>query len=370
MLVFAREAISRGYLVDLVVCIRSGVLEDLVPPGVRVIDLGRQRVSLVLPRLVRYLKDNRPAVLFSTIMHANVTAAIAGRLAGGRTPVIVRESNAPISEPKRTLSRRLTYKMLPRTYKLARAVIAVSEGVAKELRAIDHDLASLVRVIGTPVVSDDMMRLAEQEPAHPWFRPGEVPVILAAARLQAHKGFLALIRAFAVLRRSHEVRLVILGEGPERKNLEAEIARLELRSDVSLPGFFQNPFSFMKRARAFVLSSEYEGLPNVLIQAMAFGTPVVATDCNCGPAEILAGGTYGQLVPVGDVDAMAQALGRALGLPASEQARLSVLQRYSAERVTTEYLRLAGLPERVKAAVPESQERLLVDIASPVEVKE
>ncbi len=369
MLVFVREALSRGYLVDLVVCIRSGVLEDLVPYGARLVDLGRHRVSLVLPRLVKYLKDNRPAVLFSTIMHANVTAAIAGRLAGVETPVIVRESNAPVSEPKRTLSRLLTYKMLPYTYRWARAIIAVSEGVARELREIDHGLAPLVKVIGTPVISDDMLRQGEEQPLHPWFRSGEPPVILAAARLQAHKGFLTLIRAFAVFRRSHVARLVILGEGPERKTLEAEIARLGLDSEVSLPGFFPNPFSFMKRARTFVLSSEYEGLPNVLIQAMALGTPVVATDCNCGPAEILAGGAFGELVPVGNVDAMAQALGRSLTPRASEEARLSVLQRYSAERVTTEYLRLAGLPERVKSALPISLERLLVDTSSVVDAK-
>jgi glycosyltransferase involved in cell wall biosynthesis len=160
-----------------------------------------------------------------------------------------------------------------------------------------------------------------------------------------------------------------LGEGPERKTLEAEIARLGLDSEVALPGFFQNPFSFMKRARTFVLSSEYEGLPNVLIQAMAFGTPVVATDCNCGPAEILAGGAFGELVPVGDVEAMAQALGRSLSLGASEEARLSVLERYSAERVTTEYLRLAGLPERVRSALPSSLERLLVNTSSAADAQ-
>jgi glycosyltransferase involved in cell wall biosynthesis len=259
--------------------------------------------------------------------------------------------------------------MLPRTYKLARAVIAVSEGVATELRAIDSALSPLVKVIGTPVISDEMIQLGEEEPAHPWFRSGEPPVVLAAARLQAHKGFLTLIRAFAVFRRSHTARLVILGEGPERKTLEAEIARLGLDSEVSLPGFFQNPFAFMKRARVFVLSSEYEGLPNVLIQAMALGTPVVATDCNCGPAEILAGGALGELVPVGNVDAMAEALGRSIGLRGSEEARLSVLKRYSAERVTTEYLRLAGLPERVKSVLPESLERLRVDSASLIEAK-
>jgi glycosyltransferase involved in cell wall biosynthesis len=351
MLVFAREAVARGYRVDLVVNINSGSLSGLVPAGVRLVDLDRRRVSLALLRLVKYLRNNRPEVLFSTIMHANVTAAIAGRLARVGTPVIVRESNAPVSEPKHTFSRLLTYKMLPYTYTWARAIIAVSEGVASELRAVDQRLSTLIKVVGTPVISDEVLRLGEQQPGHPWFRAGEPPVILGAARLQAHKGFLTLIRAFAKFRRSHVARLMILGEGPERRTLESEVERLGLVSEVSLPGFFQNPFAYMKRARVFVLSSEYEGLPNVLIQAMAFGTPIVATDCNCGPAEILAGGAHGQLVPVGDIDRMAEALARALYLPRSDEARRSVLERYSAARVTTEYLRLAGLPERIKSNV-------------------
>jgi glycosyltransferase involved in cell wall biosynthesis len=245
--------------------------------------------------------------------------------------------------------------MLPRTYKWARAIIAVSEGVARELREIDRGLSPLIKVIGTPVISDEMLRLAEEQPDHPWFRTGEPPVILGAARLQAHKGFLTLVRAFAKVRRSRSARLVILGEGPERKNLEAEIMRLGIVSDVSLPGFCHNPFAYMKRARAFALSSEYEGLPNVLIQAMAFGIPVVSTDCNCGPAEILAGGAYGTLVRVGDVDAMAAALGHALDACPSEEACRSVFDRYSAGRVATAYLRLAGLPDTLKKVAPERE---------------
>jgi len=346
MLVFASEALTRGYRVDLVVCSSAGVLKELVPTGARLIDLKCSRVSFALPGLLQYLRNERPAALFSTIMHTNVIAALAARLSGSGTTLVVRESNAPISEPKGSISRMLTYRLLPFTYRWADAVIAVSHGVAGELKAIRATLSPLIQVIGTPVISDQMLRLGDEQPLHPWFQPGELPVILGAARLQAHKGFRTLIQAFAKFRRRHTARLVILGEGPERERLEAEVMRLGLHSAVSLPGFTPNPFACMRRARIFALSSEYEGLPNVLIQAMAFGTPVVATDCRCGPSEILAGGRYGELVPVGDVDAMAEALEHAFLRAGSEEGRQSVLTRYSVASVTTAYLKAARLPER------------------------
>lgn len=343
MLMFGRELIRRGFEVDLVVGLREGGLQDLVPDGVQVISLGASRLSHGMMTLVRYLRRRRPAALYSTITNANVIAALAGRLSQTCTRVIVRQSNVPLSEPKTTWRRRLAARMLPSTYRLTHGIIAVSEGVASELRVMGPQLSNRIRVIPTPVISDEVLRLGDETAPHPWLQDGGVPVVLAAARLEPQKGLHTLLNAFAKLRLRRSARLVIIGEGDERASLEREVRALALEADVSLPGFQPNPYGFMSRANAFVLASEFEGLPNVLIQAMAFGTPVVATDCKSGPREILHDGRLGRLVPVGDAEAIASALEAALDTPRQDATALLIRERYGAARAAGEYLELAGL---------------------------
>jgi hypothetical protein len=189
MLLFAQELLRRGYAVDLVVTQRNGPLAEIIPVGVTLFDLNQTRTSKALPELVRYLRNRRPRALYSTIVHANVIAVMAGILARLKTPIIIRESNAPVSEPKATWSRWVTIKLVPWTYRWATGFIAVSEGVADELTAIDPHLAKTIKAIHSPVVSQELFNLAEEPLIHPWFQPGEPPFILAVARLQAHKGF-------------------------------------------------------------------------------------------------------------------------------------------------------------------------------------
>jgi len=174
---------------------------------------------------------------------------------------------------------------------------------------------------------------------HPWFQPNQPPVILGVGRHHFQKGFDTLLRAFARVRQQMPARLVILGEGPERPNLERLAAELGVAADVDLPGFDPNPFRYMRWAGVFVLSSRYEGLPNVLIQALACGCPVVSTDCPSGPSEILDGGRYGALVPVDDVEAMAQAIVRAL-LGQVAPAPAEWLEQFRVEAVAEQYLRV------------------------------
>lgn len=344
MLIFAGELSRRGYRVDFVATKAAGPLVSLVPSGVRVVDLAQERTFRALPKLVDYIRRERPAVMFSSVMHVNVISCIATKLAGVETATIVRESNAPVSEPKRTLSRWLTFKLLPWTYPWAKGIIAVSSGVASELVSIRSKLESLVKVCPTPVVSDEMLELGDRPIDHPWFRAGEPPVVLAAARLQPHKGFSTLLRAFADLREERHLRLMILGEGPERARLEEEARNLGVSEDVALPGFVTNPFPFMRRASAFVLCSEYEGLPNVLIQALAFGTPCVATDCPSGPAEILLNGRFGSLVPVGSRAALKEGIADALRSGRRPDAAESMRERFGVEAAASMYLEVAGLP--------------------------
>src|SRR5262249_37227290 len=148
--------------------------------------------------------------------------------------------------------------------------------------------------------------------SHPWFAPGSLPVILGVGRLTWQKDFPTLIKAFALVRSRQPARLLILGEGEKRLELETIVKELGLAADVCLPGYVDNPFAYMHRCSAFVLSSASEGLPNSLIEAMACGAPVISTDCASGTAEILENGRYGPLVPVGDVEAMATAISATL----------------------------------------------------------
>jgi len=156
---------------------------------------------------------------------------------------------------------------------------------------------------------------AGQPLAHPWFAPGQPPVLLGVGRLHVQKDFPNLLRAFAIIRTQRPIRLVILGEGELRSELETLAKKLDVSEDVAFPGFVDNPYTWMLRSAVFVLSSTYEGLANVLIEAMATGTSVVSTDCPSGPAEILEGGKWGRLVLVEDPGALAQAIIKTLDTP-------------------------------------------------------
>ena len=172
-----------------------------------------------------------------------------------------------------------------------------------------------IRVVYNPVVSQRMIDMAREPLDHPWFCPGAPPVVLAVGRLTAAKDYPALIRAFASARSERDMRLMILGNGEERPRLESLVAELGLGDCVSLPGFAANPYAYMEKAAVFALSSISEALPTGLIEALAVGVPIVATDCPSGPREVLQDGRFGALVPVGNAAALARAILDALGAP-------------------------------------------------------
>jgi glycosyltransferase involved in cell wall biosynthesis len=240
----------------------------------------------------------------------------------------------------------VTRRLIPLAYPKASSVIAVSEGVRAELISLQPALSERIKVLPTPVLSPDVRRQGEQVPPHPWFAERRAPVILSAGRLERHKGMFELVRAFAAVRKWRDAKMIIIGEGSARAALEAEVRRLNLTDDVDLPGFQQNPFSFMNHANLFVLNSYYEGLPNVLIQAMSFGTPIVSTDCKSGPSEILQGGRFGRLIPVGSHESLVASLMESLDLPKHRAAQESAWNRYGAEEATSAYLACANLPEK------------------------
>lgn len=275
-----------------------------------------------LPALADYLKERRPHAMLSANSWPNLVALWAKRLAAVETRVVVSE-RVHLSERVGQLGRKWRWRHLPELihahYPQAAAIIAVSQGVADDLTRAARLAPGSVEAVRNPVVTPELLAQAAAPNPDPWFAEGAPPVILGVGRLHPQKDFPTLLRAFAQARAVRPLRLMILGEGAERPQLERLAAELSVAEDVRLPGFVANPFSYMARAGVFALSSAYEGLPGVLIQAIACGCPAVSTDCPSGPAEILEG--LGPLVPVGDAPALAAAILQTLEMP-PERARL------------------------------------------------
>ena len=337
----AQAMTERGLAVDLVLAAAEGVVLDHLPPEVRVVDLAAPRVLLSVGPLSRYLRRERPRVLVSSMGHANVAAIWAGRLARRATPVLVTEHNT-LSQATQQKSRVPGYFWPPLIrifYPWADSIVAVSRGVADDLARTSGLPRDRIEVVYNPVITPTMMAQAQEVPTHPWFAPDQPPVILGVGRLTRQKDFLTLLRAFAEVRRCRTARLMILGEGEDRSALEALAAELGVADDVSLPGFQENAMAYMARSAAFVLSSAWEGLPTVLIEALAAGTSVISTDCPSGPREILQEGRLGTLVPVGDAAALATAILRTLE-QAAAPVPAAALTPFTRDAAVDNYLRL------------------------------
>jgi glycosyltransferase involved in cell wall biosynthesis len=339
----AKALWQRGYAVDLVVGTLDGAAYlDELPCGVRLVNLQVNRMAFGGPSLIRYLRRERPSAILATRVHSSCLAVLARQFSGVRTRVIVRESNmvGPGLQAMMPV-RRLAFSLAIRyCYPRADHVIAVSRGVAAELNGQFGVLWGKLSVVYSPIISDALQNRASEPLDHEWFREGQPPVILSVGRLTAQKDQQTLIRAFALVRKNVVARLLILGEGENRAELEALVSELGLALDVSLLGFRENPFAFMARARLFVLPSAWEGLPGALIQALACGCPVVSTDCPSGPREILQDGRLGRLVPVGDPTNMAKAILESLSNGRKAPCGPEDLRPYTVEHSTREYLRI------------------------------
>jgi len=342
MLKLAGAFAESGLNVDLVVAAAEGPYLSQVPPQVRLVDLAASRVLTSLPGLARYLRRYRPAALLSAMEHANLVALWARAIARVpmRVVVSIRITVSQDVQHGQPLRGRLATKCAGLFYRTAQGVVAVSDGVADDFANVTGFRRSGIRTIYNPVVASELSALAEAPVNDPWFAGGEPPVVLGVGRLTMQKDFPTLLHAFARVRSQRLARLLILGEGEKRSELEALAQKLGLGRDVRLPGYVDNPFAYMRRCSVFVLSSAYEGLPNSLIEAMACGAPVVSTDCPSGPAEILEGGRYGCLVPIGDADAMASAI---LAILRNAPDTTSTRQRanmFSIEASADQYLQL------------------------------
>lgn len=345
MLNLARGFSQLGIRVDLVLLRVEGTYLSQLPPEVQVVDLGGGKLWQCFPALVDYFQREEPQVMLSTLDDTNIAALWARRLTGNKTRLVVNVQNTVSQDAKNStkLKTRLMPQLVRWFFPWADAVVPVSQGVAEDLLQLGVPV-ELIQVVPNPVITSDVFQKAQEKIDHPWFAPGQPPAILGVGRLNKQKDFPSLIRAFAQVRQQRLARLVILGDdGGEQAALRALIQELGLTEDVDLAGFVSNPYAYMARSAVFVLSSLFEGLPSVLIEAMAVGTPVVATNCKSGPLEILENGTYGKLVAVGDVQGLAAAILETLEAPLDSAVLRQRGKEFSLERSLEQYSQVLQL---------------------------
>ncbi len=348
MLNLSHALAERGHRVDLLAIQAHGPLYSQVSARVRLVPLGdwktrlpwigrkrKRRIVAALPALIRYLRRERPDVLVSADHWVNFCAVMGRMLTRVPTRVAVSQ--------RMHLSRHAKHKpilrrLVSRLYPHAHAIVAVSDGVADDLASTAGVNHQSITTIYNPVVTPELEQHARTPLKHPWFAPGAPPLVLAVGRLTLQKDFASLLRAFARVREMRPARLMILGDGSRRRDLQLLAERLGIVDDVALPGFVANPYAYMARASVFVLSSAWEGFGNVLVEALACGCPVVSTDCPSGPAEILDHGAYGRLVPVGDDAALAMAILATLDAPPDAVRLQARAANFSVERAVDGYL--------------------------------
>ncbi len=292
--------------------------------------------------LADYLINHRPDVLMTAKLADDVCAIalreqlnLSTRLVANVGTVL---SASVAASPVNPLRNWLNRRRVQRVYRQLDAIAAVSQGVAQDLRHAFGLRELPISVLPNPIISSDLASLAALPCAHPWLQqPNAPPVVLAIGGLRRVKDFPTLLRAFAKLSRHADARLIILGEGRQRSKLERLAARLHITERLALPGFVANPFPWLAQARVLALSSRREGFGNVLIEALALGTPVVATDCPSGPREALGGGRWGRLVAVGDSDALSAALLDTLNDHGARDVPHDAVQPYRVDAASAAY---------------------------------
>lgn len=331
-------------------CNRAGVtmitlsqgndLEKELDPSLRFIPFGSVRVINSFLPFIRFLKKEKPDVIISTQIHVNILCMLAVIFSGVRIKVILREATTPgfHFDMNKGIRSSITRQLMKWLYPRADAVVVNATSAGKDM--VDNHFApqKKVSIIYNPVITENFRKKIQEKTVHPFF--GQAPVFIGIGRLAKQKNFPLLIRAFDGVLKKTDARLIIVGEGNERENLSEIISALKLNDKVDMPGQLLNPYPLLCRADTFVLSSGYEGLPNALIEAIACGVQVISTDCPGGSREILLNGKLGELVPVNDAPALAEAMLKSLQkrIPPEELKRSA--SRFDAEEIASTYFSL------------------------------
>lgn len=337
--------IDLGVELDILLIKDKGPHAANLPERARKIHLGSKHTATSIFAVARYLREERPDAMLA-VKHRGILAALrARRLAGTDTPISGRLGTT-VSVPLAAgswLKRALWYRAMRRFYPMLKSVIAVSEGVAGDIRNITGLDGDQLKVVRNPVINDDLLSKATAPLDYPAMIDQQGPIILGAGRLTRQKDFPTLLRAFARFADERDAHLIILGDGEDRDALLALATDLGVLSRVSLPGFQTNPWCWMRRANVFALSSLWEGSPNSLTEALALGVPVVSTDCPSGPRELLQNGNIAPLVTMGDDQALAEAIEQMIDNPPSATTLQAAVAAYRAETSARRYLQALGI---------------------------
>lgn len=341
----ANALAERRHRVHLLAGISDGPNRAAVSAAVSVTSFGRQHVRSCIMPLAHWLRSYRPAVLLSFMKHANMAAAVASLLSRSSHRLVLSDRTSPSVSlaSERWLARLLISAGIWSMYRRADAIVAVSKSSARDLCTTYGLDESLVKVIYNPVDVGDVQQQASEATEERWWPMAGKRVILSVGRLTRAKDHITLLDAFARIRGKTNTTLVIIGEGELRPPIEEHIRALGIQKDVILPGFVPKPVSMMARANCFVLSSQWEGFPNVLLEAAAVGTPIVATDCPGGSREILGGIEGAELVPVGDAETMSKAIERALCATRPVTALMRRAEEFSVAKAVFAYEEALGL---------------------------
>lgn len=298
-----------------------------------------------MPFLAAYMIKHKPSVLLAPVVRQTVFAVRTRTLlrSSSRVFAIIHNSYSKSFKTLNPRKKQARVRKIQKYYPRCDGIIAVSKGVSDDFCSLTGLPGSSVHTLYNAVVTEELGRLAQSPIEHPWFYQDQPPVILGAGRLHVQKNFPLLIEAFEIIRERMICHLVIIGDGPERENLKVRVESSRYSDDIFLAGYQKNPFSYMRQASVFVLSSIYEGLPTILIEALAVGTPVVATDCPSGPMEILEAGRYGPIVPMNEPNALSQAILETLQNPLPEEELRKAAVKYQDHDVARAYLRIFGL---------------------------
>lgn len=342
MIRLANEFAKRGHSVDFVLAKEQGELVRDVASNVHIVNLGSNREWMALPGLLRYLKDSSPDVFLSAGDSSNIVGLWGKMLSSEDTKFVVSvHTNKSVHSRsgERWYGKLIPY-LIRTSYPVADKIVAVSEGIKKDLTRIYPCIGEKTEVVYNPVIDQEIFEKAREPVSHPWLDNREIPVIIGVGRLTLQKNFELLLNGFAKLCKDREARLIIIGDGNQRAYLERQAEELRIEDKVDLHGFVDNPYSFMANASLLTLSSNFEGLPTVLIESLACGCPVVSTDCPDGPQEILENGKWGRLVPVNNEEALADAMMASL----SEEHDKDHLQQramdFSVDKAIDNYLTL------------------------------
>lgn len=342
MLRLANGFSNLGLRVDFLLVNDNGKILDSLSKKIRVVDFNSKKTLFTLIKLINYLVSCHPDVFISAMTHINIITLIAKILSNQRTKIIVSEHSNLSQNIK--FSKRIIEKAYPTLikyfYPKADAIVCVSKGVADDIVQRTKISPEKICVIHNPIPVDEIRISSEEEIFHDWFENSQTPVIISVGRLTIAKDYPTLIEAFSILKRRKDARLLILGEGKERTALQTMINDKSMQKYICLYGNVSNPFKYVKKSSVFVSSSMWEGSPNVLVEALACGISIVATDCHSGPAEILENGKYGKLVPVGNAQEMAVAIAEMLYHPFSPEKLVLRAREFSTEKIIQQYLSL------------------------------